>query len=129
MTLVGLDYGSKRIGVALARGSLAEAYTIIYNNADVFVNLQEIFRELQPDTIVIGLSENKMAAATKQFAQTLQNYTAVPIEFVDETLTSHDVHQYLINAPRKIKRAPIDHYAAALILENYLQDHEQNSSS
>ena len=122
MKVLALDYGTKRVGVAVSTGSLAQPLTIIAHDAQLLPNLQRLIHEYQPDTIVIGLSENTMATRTREFARQLSTVTDVPLAFTDETLSSHEVHELLRYHPRHQKQGPIDHYAAAVILQRWLDE-------
>jgi len=125
-TLLGIDYGLARIGLAVARFGLAEPLLVLQNdhhdglNPKVLAQLLAIIEREKIDTIVVGVSEAIMAEKTLDFVEFLKSKTAVPIELVDETLSSYEVMLKLKDLPKKNRRGPIDHYAAALILENYL---------
>ena len=75
------------------------------------------------ELILVGISENKMAEKTLEFIQKLKNYISIPLEFADETLSSSIIHQKLANSHMRLKKRqqPIDHYAAAEILEEWLE--------
>ena len=123
-TLLGIDYGTQRIGIAISHTSLAEPLTIILSDRSAIPSLQEIVKKYSIEKIILGLSENEMAEKTKAFAEELKKNVIVPIEFVDETLTSAEVHSKFAEkekGKRKYK-GPIDHYAAAEILQMYLND-------
>ena len=121
MKVLALDYGTVRVGVAISFASLAQPLLILPNDANLLANIVKLIQEHHISEIVVGLSENQMAQKTKRFVKDLQTVTTLPITFIDETLTSYQVHQWLRQAPVKKRRGPIDHFAAAVILENYLQ--------
>jgi putative transcription antitermination factor YqgF len=118
--VLGIDYGTTRIGLAIAKGPLAEPLTIINNDDQTLINLAEILEHEQVNQIVVGLSENQMAAKTKAFVETLKTITSVPIEFIDETLSSYEMHRKLIEVKRSVKQGPIDHFVAAQLLQEWL---------
>lgn len=120
--VLAIDYGSKRVGVAISRGSLAEPLTILTLDSLIFIKLQKICDSEKIDLILVGLSENKMAQETKKFAAELKKELNTPLEFVDETLSSKTVHGKLATSHmRKSKRQqPIDHFAAAEFLQEWL---------
>ena len=125
MKVLSLDYGTKRIGVAVSYASLAQPLTILPNDAHLIAAIMDLIDQHHIQQIVVGLSENEMAKKTQEFVRQLQLATSLPIIFIDETLTSFQVHEWLKTASAKKRREPIDHYAAAVILENFL--HEQQN--
>ena len=120
--VLAIDYGTKRIGLAVSRASLAEPWKILQNQAGVIAQIQQLAEAEKCDLILLGLSENKMAEQTKKFGQRLQKATAVKLEYVDETLSSTTVRKKLATSPMKLKKkqGPIDHYAAAVFLQEWL---------
>ena len=127
MKILGVDYGLARVGTAISYGSLAEPLMILPNDAQLFANLNRLVNEHAAAQIVVGLSEAKMADQTRDFVAKWQTFLSLPIVFVDETLTSYQVQQYLRDAPAAKRRGPIDHYAAALILQTFLDDLATNT--
>lgn len=129
-TVLGVDYGSKRIGLAISRASLADPLTVIMNsdasNLDpdfTIAKIKKICETEKVDLIIMGLSENEMAEKTKIFAKKLQKITKLPLEYFDETLSSQTVEKKLKDkSMKKSKRSgAIDHYAAAEILQEWME--------
>lgn len=120
MKTLGLDYGTKRVGVALSYASLAEPLLILENDDNLFNHLENLIHAHRIQQIVVGLSENDMADKTRRFAAILQEKTQLPLYFNDETLSSHQVHEFLKLHRLKQRQGPIDHLAAAVILQNFL---------
>lgn len=120
MKTLGIDYGTKRVGVAVSYASLAEPLTILENDEHLLREVKKIVNEHKVKRIVVGLSENEMAKKTQAFAESLQNELKLPICFNDETLSSYQVHQFLRLHNLKERQGPIDHLAAAVILQNFL---------
>ncbi len=121
---LAIDYGTKRIGLALSKGSLAEPWQILPNDDQIFAQLKECCQQQKIDQIIVGLSEKEMAEKTKLFVKQLSTQLTLPVIFMDETLSSKQVQAKLIQAgaPLKKRQGPIDHYAAALILQNWLDE-------
>ncbi len=128
---LGIDYGTKRIGLAINLASLVEPLVVLDNNLDqkqeivsqaALNQIIEICQSRNIQQIVLGYSEAKMAEKTKLFAKFLKEKTDLPIVFADETLSSYEVARKMKEAAFSLKRrqGPIDHYAAALILEDFL---------
>ena len=122
MKVLSLDYGTKRVGVAVSYASLAQPLMILPNDIYLIAKIEDLISQHHIHQIVVGLSENEMAKKTQNFVQQLQSVTSLPITFIDETLTSFQVHEWLKTASAKKRREPIDHYAAAVILENFLRE-------
>jgi putative Holliday junction resolvase len=117
---LGIDYGTRRIGVAVSYASLAQPLTILDQSDQLFPRLLQLLAEHHIKHIVVGISENRMATATQEFVTHLRQLTAIPVTLIDETLSSHQVHEYLKTAPAHKRAAPIDHLAAAVILQDFL---------
>ena len=119
---LAIDYGTKRIGLALSYDFLAEPLTIIPNDDQALEKIKQICQENFIEKIIIGLSAREIAEQTKQFAQKLQTYVKLPIEFFDESFSSKEVQQKLIDSGSKQSRRqkPIDDLAAAHFLQEYL---------
>ncbi|MBQ6436813.1 pre-16S rRNA-processing nuclease YqgF, partial [bacterium] len=101
MKVLALDYGTVRVGVAISFASLAQPLLILPNDANLLANIVKLIQEHHISEIVVGLSENQMVQKTKRFVKDLQTVTTLPITFIDETLTSYQVHQWLRQAPVK----------------------------
>jgi putative transcription antitermination factor YqgF len=122
--VLAIDFGTKRIGLATSQATLATPLKIIPNDSATFEQLQEVITSLAITQIVLGLSEGKMAEQIKAFAAKLAEHTDIPIIFTDETLSSHSVHSKLTATKHSKRREPIDHYAAAEFLQNWLDERE-----
>lgn len=126
MNLLGIDYGRAKVGIAISSGSLAEPLkTIRYSDTDrLFNQIGEILKLQNIDSVVIGLSEGKMLIETKNFGKALQEQLKVKVEYFDETLTSSDAQKLAQAAgiKRKKRKSMEDAYAAALMLQGYLDN-------
>ncbi|MBT3249746.1 MAG: Holliday junction resolvase RuvX [Candidatus Pacebacteria bacterium] len=122
--ILAIDFGTKRIGLAVSRHSLAEPLKIIDNNELMFEKLKQVLEREEIDLILVGMSENEMAKKIKEFTKELKKTTALPIEFADETLSSKNIHQKLATSHMKLKKrqGPIDHYAAAEFLREWMDE-------
>ena len=98
--------------------------TILPNDEQLLSAILSLIQEHHVSELVVGISENQMAEKTQNFVSRLREVTDLPINLVDETLTSHQVHEWLRQAPAHKRRGPIDHLAAAVILENFLTERE-----
>ena len=127
MPLIGIDYGGKRIGVAVSdSGILASPHSVIANEGDVIGRLDQLGRELDAETYVVGVPRRARSsdgeAKFERFAEELRQRTCKPVVLWDETLTSVEAEQRLRESGRKGARAKedIDMYAATIILQSYL---------
>lgn len=141
MRALGIDYGERRIGLALsdATGLLASPWKKIANDANVGVaarRLADEVRALQADetglgAIVIGLPRRLNGEPTHQTARVqklatlLQAEVAIPITLQDERLTSHEAESLLAEREPDWRRRKeqLDALSAALILQDFL-DHQ-----
>lgn len=110
--ILGIDYGDKWCGLATSEGSLASPLRSV-----ALSRIIPEIKNLKPDLIVVGVSENKMAEKTLQFVEKLKKQLRIPVETVDETLTSLEAEK--IKSRDKEKQHAI---AAALILQRYLDN-------
>lgn len=120
--ILAIDYGTKRVGVALSHGSLAEPLAILSQTPQLMTQLSKILTDEGIEKIVVGVSENEMAVKTKAFVSELKTWVSIPIELVDETLSSHTVATNLKEAGASLatRQRPIDDRAAAVFLQEYL---------
>jgi putative Holliday junction resolvase len=118
---LGLDYGEKHIGVAVATTILAEPLEVINTNSAI-ERISLWLTKYHITDIVLGISENETAEKTKVFAKLLEDTFHLPLHFQDETLSSQDTRRKLAQSglKRSIREAKIDHYVAATILQDYL---------
>ena len=136
MRILGLDYGSKTVGVAMtdALGMTVQPYKTIQREREsklrqTLSEIAEIVEQYQIEKIVMGLplnmddTEGDRAAKTRDFAAKLKLRVAVPIEFTDERLTTMEAEEILDQSgiPRSEQKKVIDQVAAQLILEQYLR--------
>jgi putative Holliday junction resolvase len=141
VSALGLDVGSKRIGVAGCDGTglIATGLTTIERRSfqqDV-EQLQKLIDERQVQILVIGLpykmdgSLGFQAKQVQKFAQRLTRAIHLPVEFVDERLTSYQAEQLLLSEHRSPSRNKglIDRKAAAIILQQWLDLRRQQLSS
>ena len=119
---LAIDYGTKRIGLAISQATLAEPLMVVEyeQEAIALARIAEICQKYQIKQLLIGLSEQVSAEKTRQFAQHLAKVINLPQIFVDETLSSHKVRQHFQERGKLMGRKIIDHYAAAVFLEEWI---------
>lgn len=126
--VIGLDIGSKRIGVAVSDPFLITASPkgYIENNEKAIENIKKLIQEYQTKDIVVGLpltlkgQEGEQAVYTRDFVKKLkENIPDINIIFVDERFTSSLAQKYI--NPKKVKdKGKIDSLSAVFILQTYL---------
>lgn len=137
MRPLGLDLGTKRIGVAVAdsAGRLATPYDTVVRTGDRARDhrrIAELCREVEADQLVVGLplsldgSVGPAATSALEEADQLGRATGLPVATWDERLTTVTAHQELMAADldSKQRRAVVDKVAAAIMLQAWL-DHER----
>lgn len=126
---VCLDVGEKRIGVAVADAGvrIAVAFDTIEVDGKEIQAIAEIVLREQADRIVVGYPRNQLGEATAQtqfverFAERLSDID-VEVVFQDESLTSVLAEERLKSYGKPYSKADIDAQAAALILQDYLEN-------
>lgn len=127
-SLVCLDVGEKRIGVAIADPSIriAIAFDTISVDGDELKKIAQIVVSEGAKTIVVGYPRNQQGETTAQtqyvenFAKNLEDM-AENIVFQDESLTSVIAENRLIAMKKPYVKGDIDAQAAAIILEDYME--------
>jgi putative Holliday junction resolvase len=140
VSALGLDVGQKRIGVAGCDGTglIATGITTIERSsflADV-EQIQQLVNQRQVQVLVVGLpysmdgSLGFQARHVQKFAARLAQALKLPVEYVDERLTSFQAEQLLIAENRSPSRHKglIDRKAAALILQQWLDTRRANQN-
>lgn len=134
MRIVGLDIGSKTIGVAISDPLHLTAQglkTINWDENDMRsadAELQNLFNEYEVTKIVVGLPKNMdgtigaRGEISQIYAKRLERVHQLPVSFVDERLTTVAAERVLLDADvsRKKRKNVIDKMAAVIILQNYL---------
>jgi putative holliday junction resolvase len=121
MRILGLDYGTKRIGVAVSDESQMLARELdIVPAAKIYDYLSTILQEYEIEKIVIGLPLNMSGQSTEktreaeQFAQLVAERCQVPVDMMDERLSTSMAQQITHQSSQ------LDSLAAQIILQNYL---------
>lgn len=132
---MGLDYGSKTVGVAMSDPLLitAQAVETIWRKSDnklrrTLARIEELIAEYEVEKIILGLPKHmnddigERAEKTIEFQQILIKRTGLEVELWDERLTSVEAKNILIEAKvsPKDRKKYIDKIAASVILQGYL---------
>lgn len=143
MRIIGLDYGTKTVGVALCDplGLTAQPVETIKRKEEnklrrTLARIEEIIEEYDVTEIVVGLPKNmddsvgERALACQEFADKLERRTGLPVTMWDERLTTVAANEVLIESGvrRENRKAVIDQIAAVFILQGYL-DYKVNKNN
>lgn len=123
MKYLGVDFGLRRIGLAISEGNLASPWQVleVKSFSDALEKTSKIIREGNFERIVVGLPEGKMGENVIGFVKALRK-RGFEVETSGETLSSKKALEVMIEqgAPQR-KRRFEDAYSAAEILQNYLE--------
>jgi putative Holliday junction resolvase len=120
MRTFGIDFGEKRIGLAIATGKIALPFGVVFNNRQLLFKLKRLCQKEEIGEMVIGLPltldgrEGRMAEKVKNFGKTIQEEIGVRVKFWDERLTTKEARQKFRTNKGEDARA------AALVLQSYL---------
>ena len=135
MRIMGLDYGSKTIGVAISdpMGLTAQGLEIIRREEENKLRkslrrIEELVQEYQVEEIVLGFPKNmnntigERAEKSLQLKETLERRLGLPVVMWDERLTTVEADRTLIEAGvrRENRKKYVDMIAAVFILQGYL---------
>lgn len=133
--ILGLDYGTKTVGVAVTDGLglTAQGVEIIRRERpgklrQTIARIRELIASYDVGTIVLGCplnmngSEGFRVEDTRKFAELLREKTGLPVILEDERLTTVDAYEIMeeTGTPKKNQKDHVDEIAAVLILESYL---------
>jgi len=140
MKCLGIDYGKKRVGIAISddKGVFAFPFVILQNDINLFRNIKNICQKEKIEEIVIGESknlsghDNKIMEDINKFKEKIKAEIELPIylekEFLTTVFAREKIFKQKENVARKIKKekdAAADASAAALILQRFLDRKNQ----
>ncbi len=120
MNFLGIDYGRRRIGLAVAVNSIIEPRGWLDWGRDkkkALGQISKICQEEKIDKVIIGIVEGIIGREVKTFVRRLTKMLKLPIDFVDETLTSWEAER-MVGVKNKGR---VDSVSAALILQRYIE--------
>ena len=136
MRILGLDYGTKTVGVAMSDPLLltAQGVEIIRREHEnklrkTYARIEELCRENEVDRIVLGYPKNmnntegERCERTNEFKEALERRTGLPVILWDERLTTVAADKTMIESGirRENRKDYVDEIAAVLILQGYLE--------
>ena len=132
MQYLAIDYGSKRIGLAICdpAGTIASPLAVIQGQKEAIRRILDIVETENVEAIVLGLplnmddSQGPQAELVFKFAEQLKAHLDIPIHFQDERLSSFSAKEKLSQTEftRKKKKKRLDAIAAAEILQAFLDN-------
>ena len=133
--VVAIDFGLKYVGIAASSQLIPRPFgitTLIAQSGKLkdWSKLEEVLVEYKPHTILVGLplnmdgSESEMSERAKEFGKSLSSRTSIPVEFVDERLSSWEVKKMdQANSNNKQKKtSKIHEESACLIAQTWVSD-------
>jgi putative Holliday junction resolvase len=126
MPLLAIDYGGKRIGIAVSEsGLLATPHSVLQNDAEAMDRIAAIATDVGADTVILGLPRRARSRDGERkfhtLAEALRQKICKPVILWDETLSTVEAAERLRAGGRRRKgQDDIDMYAAAVILQSYL---------
>lgn len=122
MRLLGVDFGLKKVGLALAEAGLPQPLEVV-SNKKALAKIIQLAGLYQADKIVVGLPSGPIKKEVAKFVAQLQLLTELPIELQDETLTSQEALAKMreSNKKKKERAQKEDAWAAACLLQAYLE--------
>lgn len=135
MRILGLDYGSKTVGVAVSDplGFTAQGVEIIRRKSEnkmrqTLARIEELIAQYQVEKIVLGLPKNMnntlgdRSEKSLELKETLERRTGLPVVMWDERLTTVSANRVLMETGvrRENRKEHVDEIAAVFILQGYL---------
>ena len=143
MRIIGLDFGSKTVGVAVSDELLitAQGIEIVHRKSEnklrqTLARIEELIKEYNVEKIVLGFpknmnnSEGERCEKTLEFKEMLERRTGLTVELWDERLTTVAADNLMMEAGirRENRKEYVDQIAASFILQGYL-DYLQNEKN
>jgi putative Holliday junction resolvase len=131
--ILGIDYGTRRIGIAISdpMGIIAQGLCTIDNDEDTCEAVEDIIRDQHVGRIVVGVPYapdgglGRKGEEVMEFLDRLRAHVDVPVETWDESFTTVEAHRQLRAAGMKKKRrgekGRADEMAARILLQEYLE--------
>jgi putative Holliday junction resolvase len=137
-TVIGFDFGTVWTGIAIGLTLTAQARPL---NAIKSISLkpnwlaiETVLKEWQPQKLIVGLpssmidDHHPMTAKVLKFSRQLEGRFKVPVELIDERLTTREAYQIAIESKQQKTKQEIDSIAAVLITESWLRGNNPSTS-
>lgn len=127
MNVLGIDYGRRKIGLALSTGYIAAPHSVLRVSSwqEAFRKVVKVVQVEKARKVVVGVSEGEMGEEQKTFAKELARNVGLKVNTWDETLTSRQAQVLARQAGlgQKRRREFEDAFAASVMLQSYLEAH------
>ncbi len=122
MNFLAIDFGTKRIGLAYSINNIIFTLPMVKNDNEIFIKLKQIILENNISQVYVGLSEGKISKMTKKFIEKLSDMINLPIETVEEAVSTIEADNLFLKNKKKQKtyKKEIDSMAAAIILNRVI---------
>ena len=137
-TVIGFDFGTVWTGIAIGLTLTAQARPL---NAIKSISLkpnwlaiETVLKEWRPQKLIVGLpssmidDHHPMTAKVLKFSRQLEGRFKVPVELIDERLTTREAYQIAIESKQQKTKQEIDSIAAVLITESWLRGNNPSMS-
>lgn len=140
--IMAIDFGLKRIGVAIANTLTKnpEPLKTLYvdNHKEIPSELLKLIKEWQPHKLIMGIpyntdgTEAKIAKKIRVFASMLSQKSKLPLEYIDESFSSHEASRQLKflrqsgERTKRVTKGDLDKVAAAIMLQRWLDSETQS---
>lgn len=134
-SVLGFDFGLKRIGVASGQTITATASPLVTiettEDDSHFDDIMALIRRWKPDRLLVGIpymldgSATEMSTLARKFGEQIAQRSGLEVSFVDETLSSAEAEEILKQRLQlgKHNKSEVDRMAAAIIVQSWLDQH------
>jgi putative holliday junction resolvase len=128
-TVIGFDFGTYWIGVAVGQTLTRQATPLTTVKTNDWKSIARLIQEWQPQKLVVGLplgmdgEDQEMTSRAKRFGRQLEGRFGIDTSMVDERLTTREAYQIAVDKEEFKSKQEIDSLSAALITESWLQNH------
>jgi putative Holliday junction resolvase len=134
-TVLGFDYGAKRIGIATGQTITSTATPVTtltaVNSSPDWDGIHKLIKQWNPDALIVGIpyfldgKESEMTKTVQNFCDELEKRFGKSVLKVNETLSSYEAEQALKKKLKigKHNKQEIDKMAAAIIVQSWLDQH------
>lgn len=122
MNSLGIDFGTKHLGIALATGPLAEPLTTLPTKSAIPAIIK-LISDYKIDTIIVGLGDERLSNEVHNFLTQLRtSHPQLSYQVVDETLSSKDARLSLMHTSQTRRKQNEHAVAATLILQSWIDE-------
>jgi putative holliday junction resolvase len=132
ITVIGFDFGMKRVGVALGKTLINQAKALdclyVKDGVPIWTDIDKLVEIWKPDKLLVGIpthvdgAEQPITFAARKFAEKLRRRFHIEVVLVDERYTTVEARQALFEEGgfRHLKNSEVDSVAAKVIIEHWM---------